>query len=334
MTWVPSVRLWNLPSWSDPQKALQTLNRAASEGGVASAVKDRARELGSKTLDRVELPGFHLFDGASPIAPYTWLLPQPKGDVQDLLSLWESYVNQNLGSRSLGQSPLTPIERDTFVLTRTDFGRVFGGPRAPGEWAQPAAMMIAIAQHLEGQENLELELSSAPRYERRKVLKLRMHVSGYLMEVTPKGVYSNMKSSRIAPRFQASDAKLDGLCIRPLRTDHPLAVALVENEEAPHACLQAANVVLRALQLGMLAESDIKLSSGANLKAAREASVLEAIGLLDRERNLRLVYDKLVPGVVTAAEFRRDFGNPFRGTSTPRSETVDKWREQLFALAT
>ena len=110
-----SVKLWKLPSWVDARRALRTLNRAASEGGVASAVKERARELVGQELDRVELPGFHLFEGPSPIAPYTWLLPKPKGDIQDLLGMWESYANQELGVRAQQQSPLTPIESDRFV---------------------------------------------------------------------------------------------------------------------------------------------------------------------------------------------------------------------------
>lgn len=332
MTWVPSVRLWNLPSWADPKKALQTLNRAASEGGVGSAVKERARELDGQPLKRVQLPGFHLFDGACPIAPYAWLLPQPKGDIQDLLSLWESYANQDLGSRALRQSPLTPIQSDTFVLNRPSFKRVFGEQRSAADWAQPAALMIALAQHLEGQENLEVQFAGGARYERRKLLSLRIHVSDYLMEVTPRGVYSNMQRKRITPRYAASDAKMDGLCIRPYLTDHPLAVALLENEDTPHACLQAANVVLRAMQLGLLSKTDIKLASDAGWRSSREASVVEAINLLDRERNLRLVYDKLVPKVVSAADFRRDFGNPFRGTAAPRPETVDRWRAHLYSL--
>lgn len=283
-------------------------------------------------MERVQLPGFHLFEGACPVAPYTWLLPKPKGDAQDLLSLWESYANQDLGSRVLRQSPLTPIESDTFVLNRPTFTRVFGGPRSAADWVQPAAMMIGLAQHLEGQENLSVEFSPSTRFERRKLVNLRIHVADYLMEVTPRSVYSNMQRKRITPRYAASDAKLDGLCVRPFLTNHPLAVALMENEDTPHTCLQAANVVLRALQLGLLAETEVKLSADVNRRAGREASVMEAIGLLDRERNLRLVYDKLVPKVVSAAEFRRDFGNPFRGSSASRPVTVDKWRAALYSL--
>ncbi len=325
------MRLWNLPSWVDPKKALQTLNRAAVDGGVALAVKERARELGRKPLSSVLLPGFHLFEGPCPVAPYSWLLPKPKGDVQDLLGLWEAYVDQDLGARYSRRSPLEAIQRDRFVLGSAAFKRVFGGPRHPRDWAQPAAMIIALAQHLEGQENLQFTLSNAALMHER-TLQLRMHLSGYMLEVSHRGIFSNMHRKVVSPRYQASDAKLEGLCIRPLRSAHPLAVALMENEDTPHACLQAANVVLRAVRQGLLDEQDVRLSAGAAPRAAREEAVVAALQLLDREKNLRLVYDKVVPRVVSAAEFRNLFGNPFRGVSAPRADTVDKWRAHLYSL--
>lgn len=325
------MRLWKLPSWADPKKALQTLNRAASEGGVASAVKERARSLAGAPRTSVLLPGFHLFEGAAPIAPYTWLLPKPKGDVQDLLGLWEAYVDQDLGSRASRRSPLEVIERDRFVLGPAAFRKVFGGPRRPHDWAFPAAMIIALAQHFEGQENLQVEVSRAALMHER-TLKLRMYLAGYMLEVNHRGVYSNMRRKAVTPRYQASDAKLDGLCIRPLRTSHPLAIALLEHEDTPHTCLQAANVVLRGLSQGVLAESEIRFSEGVPRSAAREAAVVEALRQLDRERTLRSVYDKLVPHVMSATEFRKEFGNPFRGVSMPRDETVDQWRAHLYSL--
>lgn len=328
-----SVRFWNLPSWVEPRRALIALRRAAFTGGVSPAVKARAAELYSEQRDPVELPGFHVFDRALPVSPYTWLVPRPRGDISDLLNLWESYANQALGVRG-GPSPLAAIEGDTLALTRADFKRFFGGPRGAGHWAAPAAKIIALAQHLEGRENLHIELSRTTRWERRKVLSIKMHAATCMLEVTPRGLWSNMAMKEIRAPYLASDAGIDEFCIRPFRTNHPLAVALMENEDVPETCLQAANVALRAIQQGLIREKDLVLSDALGRAASRTATVVSAIELLDRQRSLRPVYDLLVPNVVSALEFRRDFGNPFRPARSTRKETVDKWREQLFALVT
>ncbi|VTU31878.1 hypothetical protein H4CHR_02897 [Variovorax sp. PBS-H4] len=324
------MRLWKLPSWADPRRALRTLISAAVEGGVASAVKARSRELELDAPEMVELPGFHLFEPPSPVAPYSWLMPQLKGDVSDLINLWECYVDQQLGART----PMTPIESDRFVLGRTAFRRVFGLPRRPSQWFQPAAMIIALAQQVEGQENLSVSVErSKGKFERSAISRLRLHVSGYLLEATPTTLYSNLGARPIEAHRPASDAMLDGLCIRPLRTAHPLARALLENEDTPHTCLQAANVVLRGLSAKRLSAREVRLPDARAGRVAREAAVVDAINHLDREWSLRAVYDRIVPTVISAAEFRQDFGNPFRGTA-PRPETVKRWRESLFALAT
>jgi len=333
---MPSVRRWKLPSWADPRRALAVLGDAAARGCVTEALVERVRELESARLPRVELPGFHLFGRASPASPYTWLVPRPLGDFQDIVMMWETFVGQpHLGSRSTVTSPLAAIEEERLVLSRSAFRRFFGGPRRPGDWFTPAAKIIAIAQHLEGQENLRVApLLEERRYERARLPQLGIHLSEYFLEVSSEGLYSNMRQALIKPPGVPGDATIDELCIRPLRTSHPLAVALIENEDTPETCLHAANVVLRALEAGQIGAHEVTLKPGTSPYTNRNAAVVAAIHALNVQRSLRAVYDLIVPNVMKAAEFRAEFGNPFRAPRVPREDTIKKWHMSLFGLAT
>lgn len=330
-----SVKYWKLPSWADARKALTVLSDAAERGGVAPILRERALQLKDTRTEYVELPGFHLFEHAYPDAPYTWLVPKPRGDFQDIVGMWEAYVGQGrLGARSATGSPLTPISGDRTVLGPVTFRRFFGGPRRLAEWYTPAAKIIAMAQHLEGQEHLRVDpIRLNSRFERSRLPTLSLHLADYYLEVSDEHIYSNTLQEYVRPIRPPGDATIDELSIRPLKTAHPLAVAMMECEETPPTCLHAMNVALRGAHAGHIRPAEVRLGASKSFRPDRNAAVLEAFKALDIYGSLRAVYDQLVPAVMQAADFRKEFGNPFR-QSAPRPDTVERWRMALFSLAT
>lgn len=331
-----SVKYWKLPSWADPRRALTVLSEAAHESGIAEVVKERMCEIERSKPEKVDLPGFHLFDRSGHISPYSWLVPKPRGDFQDIVMMWETYVGQErLGVRQALGSPLTAIGSERLVLGSAAFRRYFGDARKFSDWYTPAAKIIALAQHLEGQENLRIDPPQASyRYERTRLPHISLHLADYFFELSEEGMYSNMLGARVRPRRAAGDASIDEICIRPLNTNHPLAVALTECEDTPQVCLYAANVALRGVHNGMLRNDELRIAPGRRHRVDRDATVVSAIHLLEKHRSLRAIYDLLVPGILKAADFRKEFGNPFRLIRSPRDETVERWRMSLFNLAT
>jgi hypothetical protein len=311
------------------------MNDAANEGGIALAVKERVRDLEGQPLAPVMLPGFHVFSTGGSTPPYTWLVPKPVGNYEDLLNYWEAYVGEVSGSRKAPLDPLRSISQDRTVLNSVAFNRFFGDPRRQSEWATPAAKIIAIAQHLkgQGQEGLDARILPNRVYERQRIESISMFMSQFYLEVTPTHLFTNYGAKLLKPGYSAGDATLDELCIRPLRSNHPLAIALMEREDTPEAALQAAAVVLRAHALGRLSEADIRLRTGSAGVTPEQAVIKAYEALAAGSQSLRDVYDVLVPAVMTSREFRSRFGNGFRQTKTTRPETIDRWREALYELA-
>lgn len=330
------MRYWKLPPWADPRRALKVLNSAAAEGGVVQSLKERAKELQGRQLEEVELPGFHLFDYGGTTPPYSWLVPKPRGSYEDIINYWEMYVGEVSDNRKANLDPLRSIRDIRSVLSTTSFNRYFGKPRKAACWAAPAAKIIALAQHLpgQGQECLSVEFTRTQPIERRRLVHVRMHIADLFMEVTPTSLYTNFRG--VAPKisFPAGDGTLDELCIRPIRTRHPLAVAVSECEDAPVAVQQAAAVVFRALALKQLRESDIRFSGAYGRRASRSAAVQEAQQVLESGAgSLKDLYDILVPSAIPAKDFREAFGNPFRHIRKVRTTTLDRWRHALYDLA-
>lgn len=333
-TLVPSVRLWKLPSWVEPRRALAALKKTIDDAGIGGAINARVRELRHAEREPVELPGFHVFSRGGTAAPYTWLVPKPKGDYVDLMNLWETYVGQPLGGRGTAEDPLAVIRGDSSVMSRVAFNRYFGPARATGAWASPAAKMIAIAQHFEGQENLSFEITGPTHaVERQRLQSVDLHLAECLLRVTPKGVYSNFARGEVNPKYLASDASMDELCIRSIRTAHPLAVALVEHEETPETALFAASVCIRALTLGRLRARELSISTSRTKADDTGLLVRQALAMLDEPPAdpLSAMYEILVPGAFTKTVFVDQFGHPFRD-SKPRPSTIRNWQSVLSGL--
>ena len=309
---------------------------ALDEAGLTHDIGARVRALRHVPRKTVELPGFHVFTRDGLVAPYSWLVPKPKGDDEDLLQMWEAYGAQQHGRRRNPVDPLLAMHESVPLLGAPEFTRYFGKPRRPEEWVSPAAKIIALAQHFEGQENLSCEVSTSKigmQYQR--ITSVQMHLGQFFFRVTPRSIFSNFEGKDVVFPHRASDAALDELCIRPLRTDNALAVALMENDEVPECALQAASVCIRALHLGELIPTDFTINMSKNRSPKPHEIIQNARALLDSQPAdcLYHLYPILVPALMGKVEFASTFGNPYRTTGVKsREETLLRWHDQLSQL--
>jgi hypothetical protein len=309
---------------------------ALDEAGLTHDIGARAREIRHVPRKTVELPGFHVFTRDGLVAPYKWLVPQPKGDDQDLMQLWEAYSAQQHGTRRGSTDPLQAMNESLSFLGASEHATYFGKPRASDEWVSPAAKIIALAQHFEGQENLSCEISASTLgIHHQRISEVQLQLGQFFFRVTPRSIFSNFEGKDLVFPFRASDSALDELCIRPLRTNHPLAVALMENDETPECALQAASVCIRALHLGELTSSDFIINMSKNRSPRPHEIIQNARALLDSEPLdvLYHLYQIVVPALMTKKTFATHFGNPYRcGGQKSRESTLLRWHDELSQL--
>lgn len=309
------------------------------EAGLLHDVGARVRAIRNIPREAVELPGFHLFTRDGLCAPYSWLVPKPKGDDQDLLQMWEAYGNGQHGDRRSRADPLLELVENTSFLGVAAHQRFFGkGARLPTQWATPAAKIIALAQHFEGQENMSIELGAdkAGMY-RQGIAAVQIHLGEFFLRVTPKSMFSNFQGKEIEYSYKASDCVLDEMCIRPLRTSNALAVALMQNEEMPECVLQMANVAVRALHLGQLLPTDFTINLSKHRSPNTNDIVQDAKALLQSDplHALSHLYPMLVPALMGKEQFATTFGSPHQHRKIAKTQeaTRNRWLDELSKLA-
>jgi len=312
------------------------MNDALNGSGKALQVRERIAEL-QDTRQRpwVHLPGFHILSPGGATPPYLWAVPKPKGDEQDLLGMWEMFVSTTQDNADGQADLLAPLRQDRQVLSAPARAGFFGRePRRFQDWFIPAAQIIAIAQHFEGQGALTVRTKRAPRFERTLFEEIEMHLGPYYMRVTPRGMWSNTDHRLRRPAAGAPTTRaIDAVCVRPMASSHPLAVALTEDEEMPEAALQAGNVVLRSMQNGLLPNRlHINVTArGAAPRAPREM-FQQALAAASHSDGLRALASVLVPHRLTNSAFREIFGNHYRHAGPVRDSTRRRWVEEIHGL--
>lgn len=313
------------------------MNDALNGEGKAQQVLERSEEIRRQGYHGpgAVLPGFHIFSAGGPRAVHEWAVPRPKGDLQDLVGLWEAFVHQTEAGAQPGSDVLTPIRQDSLALPVSARIHFFGrGRRSFRDWFLPAVQIIAIAQHLEGQATLTFRTTHADRIERRTIEEVGMHLGPYFLHAERRGMWSNTDGRLRRPLVGPPTSRsLETLCVRPHGSRHPLAIALMEDEEVPETARQAANVVLRMVHYGEMPDRNlVRLQAGRRAPRSGTNLYAAALSAIDRPGALRNLSEILVPQRLNAATFRELFGNPYREVGPPRPATKERWISELYGL--
>jgi hypothetical protein len=216
----------SLPKWMDGKRALNSLTKALADRDLALQVQSRFNsDHDSKQL--VMLPGFSMFDQSNGVSASEWCVPRPMRDRDDLLMVYEEYVD-----RPLGKVPAPDRVARQILQGRT--GDMFFGPglRKPTEWWLPAAQLIALASRMSGVMAVVTDDT------------VSLDMGDYMMRVERRGCWSNKDRRLHLAVDAADDADSAQLRVPLLITAHPLAKALL-SAGAPPAALWAANSAIR-----------------------------------------------------------------------------------------
>lgn len=219
-----------LPEWVNGKRALSTLKTALSERGLTAQVQALFKDTDDTTP--VTLPGFSMFDTASGLSATQWCVPRPIGDRDDIIGLWEEYIDRPLGRVAVP-------DRVARRILSAPLGEKFFGTyrREATEWWLPAAQLIAIASGVSG---LAARVTND---------SVTLDMGDYAMSVTPSGGWSNATRAIRPCAELPDDANIAPLRVPALLTAHPLAKALV-SLSVPPALLWAANSLICCESMG------------------------------------------------------------------------------------
>lgn len=182
----------------------------------------------------VILPGFSMFDAGDLIRATNWCVPRPKFGIDEVLAVYEEYVDRPLG--------LTPVPdrvaRKAYRGHAAD--QLFGERRTATQWWQPAAKLIAIASYIT-KETARVTDDS-----------VEITFGQFKMSASPQGCWLNTFGRLRQAACPPDDASSEALRLPTLVTNHPLGKALIA-VRAPRPLLWAANSAIRAEQAGRMA---------------------------------------------------------------------------------
>lgn len=320
-------------------RAVTTLKRGLSAAGQLHNLSDAVARNTNNTSE-VRLPGFDLFSGGDKRAPCTWLLPKLVSGEAELLYAYESVADRPMGGFR------APYEIPEQILLDAGNPRAkvkLGDSARASHWFTPMVRLVAYAQvRAEAQAHVSQGSYS-------------IHIGNGYMEVSPRGVYSNLEGKFIPAVRPPEDMETATLAVPGVVTTHKTLAALHElAQEADHSTLLALTACAHAVHERVL--SPIKLLHMLNntvyragrdnptLKpspvrsyAVRDPNcVVQAIqqALSALETNGPYVrdafYSAAVPGLYTSREFSNRFGHPTNHRpGTVRDSTLVRWREAV-----
>lgn len=265
------------------------------------------------------LPGWTPFDAAA-----SWCLPRTGKDLEDVLAVYEEYVDRPLGGVRVPDA----VARRLFSQPTSRL--FFGDRRRPRDWWVPAALLVAVASHV-----AKVPAKVQPH-------RVLLELPSYRLEVTRRGCWSNFRSRMVLAKVAAEDADMALLTVADLVTSHPMALALAQ-ARAPEEILMAANAAIRAEQAGRIPPILApELTYGAKPfrgKSARRYSPADIRGAVLACRELieaggpgvlQELYSCAVPTLMTRQEFGDVVASPWnRPDRVLRESTLQRLSDAL-----
>jgi hypothetical protein len=321
------------------RRAVTALKRGLSSSGQLQHLSD-ALARHAHNRHEIFLPGFDLFSGGDKRAPCTWLLPKLISGEAELLYAYESVADRPMGGFR------APYEIPTQVLLDAGNPRAkvkLGDSARSSHWFTPMVRLVAYAQvRAEAQANVTGGTYS-------------IHIGNGYMEVSPKGVYSNLEGRFVPAVSPPADIAEAVMAVPGVVTTHKIISALHElAQEADHSTLLALTACTHALHEGLVSPSKLlHMLNHTVYRAGRDTPSLQperAVRYTETDPNWvvqsiqqtlnslqkngpyvrEAFYSAAVPGLYTSREFSNRFGHPSNHKpGTVRDSTLVKWREAV-----
>ncbi len=175
--------------------------------------------------EEVTLPGFNILEQFGPYKALAWWVPKPLDEI-DLALVYDDLVERP-GLRSTQKSI-----RHQNLLDAVGFGDFFPEPRSRSEWFEPLALVIGLVGVTRGE------------YVRVMPGAVSTSTDIATYDVRAYGAWSNVRQLVHRAAVPATDTAMESMRVPELRTDHPLARALVGANARPPA-LWLANLLLQ-----------------------------------------------------------------------------------------
>jgi len=325
-----SVRSSNLLNKASLFRALQDVLQGLFERGMLTKHSDYVHMLETTRLqETVTFPAFDLFTPGKQFPTYQWFLPRPMTTIKSFLDIYEQFALQGLGSVKEPGRAAAKIYGEF-----TDAGRLFTHFNDADRWYAPGLILAASAQWL----GAELE-SAGPQ-------GVSLRLGNGLIEVTPKGCWSNTKRRLVEASAPAVDESWPVTPFPATGTRNRQLVALKHISESLPAALQyAANLLALGLKEEVITdlwlyENRFEISERLSKRSRAGAQKIDRATLAVQqcsevlEDGLDVVprlYEVAVPGLMGAHRFKRLFGSftPFQEGRVTQEATLQRWRELI-----
>lgn len=268
------------------------------------------RAVGAPDKVVVTLPGYHMLDGMA------WLVPGSKKPVEDLLGVWEDFVDTAME----GRGPPDRIPWRACPGRRDAALGYLGGPRGPDQWWVPAVQLLAIVAKRAGTEVY------------RRAGGVWASVGDYQVGVAPDGCYSNKARGIRKAVFPATDGDSEELLVQPLETAHPIANLVVGHWATPESA-RALNSLLRDGYVFKVSDFAPPRRGNPRPVGRRPKDIADVVNALNALRcDLEMgapigeLYRVAVPYAMTARQFRAVVGHEVR---YPAGRLREKTRQKV-----
>jgi hypothetical protein len=254
------------------------------------------------------------------VSPYQWCVPRPRFDEADVINTWEEYVDRNLGLvPNPGKVARSAVGRGSGIA-------YFGTKRSATRWRIPLVKLAAVGLHC---SPVEVDV-------RRD--RVRVQLEDALLEVSPRGAWSNLHGRTVEAKKPAVDLGYDEVSVAPIKTSHPLASYL--SGRVGDDVLWLANVAIQGERFKLIPRLHFNQPAPHPLPKRRRALAVDVLGAgLTCQELLQgppdglvlALYQAAVPTLMTSRYFKSHFGNPFGPKSNRfvRPETRREWAERI-----
>jgi hypothetical protein len=317
------VSYYRLLNERSVEKALTSLFSDLARSGTLDSIPDK---VAAQNHAKMELSGFHLFTQGGSVKPYTWFLHKPKISILDALRIYES----------VAANPITELDTAGnlagHIYPRTsDDRKMFSKFTGLSNWLSPALLFAACSQYL----GVEIESASNN--------SVSMRLGNGMIQISPKGIWSNTRRSIVASQPDESPDKV--ITYFPaIATTNPVVKALWELCDGS-ASQYAVTTIAHALDEGVLNKSvlvrigklDHPLIAKARAGGRDRQRAAQALGHCDNildsavEDLVGSLYDAAVPDLMCRKTLQSRIPAPTqieRGRII-REDTIEAWRAWL-----
>ena len=329
MTWVPSVRSSNLINPDTVTRALRDILQGLADRALLSSVA-HAEGMNAAQVTH-EYPAFNLTTTGRKFAPYKWFLPKPRVTILEFLRIYDQFA---VAVRDGIENPAEVASR--IYSRHSGPARLLTHFKHESQWLAAGHTLLCAALWL----GAELECQDPDA-------TLRMRLGNGLLEVSPRGVWSNIGKTTYKAKSLPAGHSWPLMPFPATRSDNPILHAVWPHLESLDPSLAfAATTVAIALKEEVVNRAFLRAETQKILRKllasskrsprgleTATASLQQCVEVLEeaQEGVVRALYGAAVPGLMPSSRFRTMFGVPSQADPdrAVSPATRAKWTQKL-----